>query len=91
MAQLFCPLHVIARRNDEAIQTNTFMDCRASLAMTQSVSDTHHKNIEKKRLSRGTKVTTGPCPYFFGMYLLVFAENQQYNNTYQKAMSILFW
>jgi hypothetical protein len=54
------------------------------------VSDTHRKNIQKKRLSRGKRGRIGPCPYFFGISLSVFIENQQYSKQYQKSMSLLF-
>ena len=36
----------------------------------------HRKNNQKKRLSRGMRLTTGPCPYFFGLSLSVYAGYQ---------------
>ena len=48
------------------------------------------KNIAKKRLSRGVKLITRRCPYFFGISLSVYNENQWNNNRPQKLMSLLF-
>ena len=38
--------------------------------------ETLRKNNEKKPLSRGVGGITGRCPYFFGMSLLVYIDNQ---------------